>query len=105
MPLISYAQQLSDLAAADPAHLAVTDPERTVTRAELESQANRTAHALAAQGVVTGDLVTIGLPNSVEFVATVVACWKLGATPQPVSARLPRRELDAFIELAATRVV
>jgi bile acid-coenzyme A ligase len=105
VPLISYAQQLSDLAAADPAHLAVTDPDRSVTRAALEVQANRTAHALAAQGVVTGDLVTIGLPNSVEFVATVVACWKLGATPQPVSARLPQRELDAIIELAAPRVV
>jgi bile acid-coenzyme A ligase len=105
VPLISYAQQLTNLAAADPAHLALTDPERTVTRAELEVQANRTAHTLAARGVVTGDLVTIGLPNSVEFVATVIACWKLGATPQPVSARLPQRELDAIIELASPRVV
>jgi bile acid-coenzyme A ligase len=103
--LISYAQQLSNLAAADGAHLAVTDEHESVTRAELESIANRTARALAAQGVVQGDLVTIALPNSVAFVATAIACWKLGATPQPVSARLPRRELEAIIELAAPRVV
>jgi bile acid-coenzyme A ligase len=103
--LISYAQRLRDHALADPDHLALTTPTGSVTRAELESLANRTARALAARSVVAGDRVTIGLPNSVEFVATTIACWKLGATPQPISSRLPKRELDAIIELAAPRVV
>ncbi|MDQ1447768.1 MAG: bile acid-coenzyme ligase, partial [Actinomycetota bacterium] len=66
---------------------------------------NRTARALASKGVGQDDLVTIALPNGVAFVATTIACWKLGAIPQPVSARLPARELDAIIELAAPRVV
>jgi bile acid-coenzyme A ligase len=105
MALISYQQRLRDHAAADPEHLAVTDEQQTVTRAELESLANRTARALAARGVTQGDMVTIGLPNSVAFVATTIACWKVGATPQPVSSRLPPRELDAIIELARPRVV
>lgn len=105
MALISYPQRLANHAAADPGHPAVTDPVRTVTRAELESLANRTARALAALGVVAGDRVTIGLPNSIEFVATVLASWKVGATPQPISSRLPRRELDAIVELAQSRVV
>ena len=43
MPQISYAQRIADHAAADPDHLAVTDQQRTVTRAELEALANRTA--------------------------------------------------------------
>jgi bile acid-coenzyme A ligase len=103
--LISYAQRLHDQAAADPDHLAVTDEWRSITRGELDRLANRVARALAAQGVVQGDRVTIALPNSVEFVATMVACWNLGATAQPVSARLPERELDAIIELASPRVV
>ncbi len=76
-----------------------------VTRAELEALVNRTARALAAKGVGPDDLVTIALPNGVAFVATTIACWKLGAVPQPVSARLPKRELDAIIELAGSRVV
>src|SRR5215831_9594158 len=88
-----------------PNRLAVTDPTRTVTRAELEAQSLATAHELARRGVVAGGNVTIALPNSVAFVATTIACWKLGATPQPVSARLPKRELDAIIELAKPRVV
>jgi bile acid-coenzyme A ligase len=103
--LISYAQRLHDQAEADPDHLAVTDEWRSITRRDLDRLANRIARALAAQGVVQNDRVTIALPNSVEFVATMIACWNLGATVQPVSARLPERELDAIIGLASPRVV
>jgi bile acid-coenzyme A ligase len=105
MPTVSYAQRLADHAAADPDHLAVTDELRSVTRRELESLANRTARAFAERGVGAHDMVTIALPNSVEFIAAVCAAWKLGATPQPVSSRLPKRELDAIIELAAPTVI
>jgi bile acid-coenzyme A ligase len=105
VPLVSYPQRLVDLAAADPERPCVTDEHRTVTRAQFDALATRTARALAERGVATGDLVTIALPNCVEFLATVVACWKLGATPQPVSARLPRRELEAIIELGQPKAV
>ncbi|MCU1466533.1 MAG: putative fatty-acid--CoA ligase, partial [Actinomycetia bacterium] len=104
MALISYPHRLADHVANDPDHPALTVDaagQHTLTRAELEALATRTARALAAQGVVQHDLVTIALPNSAAFVATTIACWKLGAVPQPVSARLPERELEAIIELAA----
>jgi len=105
MALISYAQRIADHAARDPEHLAVTDETRSIARGELERLANRIARELASMGVVQGDFVTIALPNGIEFVAVVVACWKLGATPQPVSSRLPKRELDALVELANPRVI
>ncbi|HEV7525457.1 MAG TPA: AMP-binding protein, partial [Acidimicrobiia bacterium] len=115
MTLISYPQRLAQHVAADPDHPALTvltagmttggDDDGTITRAELEALTNRTARALVAKGVEQDDLVTIALPNSIAFVATTIACWKLGAVPQPVSARLPKRELEAIIELAAPRVV
>ncbi len=75
------------------------------SRSELHQDTNRLAHALAARGVTRGDRVTVALPNSVEFVELCWACWKLGATPQPVSSRLPRHELDAVIALAQPRVL
>ncbi|MDP9333270.1 MAG: AMP-binding protein [Actinomycetota bacterium] len=105
MALISYPQRLADHVASDPDHPALSYEQRTVTRAELEALANRTARVLASKDVGQDDLVTIALPNGVAFVATTIACWKLGAIPQPVSARLPERELDAIIELAAPRIV
>ncbi|SOC49666.1 bile acid-coenzyme A ligase [Blastococcus aggregatus] len=67
---------------------------------ELDRRTNRLARALLARGVVLGDLVTIGLPNSVEFVEACVACWKVGAVPQPVSAAMPPLELQGIVELA-----
>ncbi|MBN1092883.1 AMP-binding protein [Blastococcus sp. TML/M2B] len=67
---------------------------------ELDRRTNRLARALLARGVVLGDLVTIGLPNSVEFVEACVAAWKIGAVPQPVSAALPPLELQGVVELA-----
>src|SRR4051794_36505102 len=100
MPLLSYAARLAALADADPDHLAVTDEQRSVTRRQLEDAAEVTAQSWAAEGIGQDDVVTIALPNSVEFIVATVACWKLGAVPQPVSARLPKAELEAIIELA-----
>jgi bile acid-coenzyme A ligase len=105
MPIVSFAQRLADLAAADPGRPAVTCGRDRLTRRELESTANRLARDLASRGVTTGDMVTVALPNSVAWFVAYVACWKLGAVPQPVSAKLPRRELDAIVELARPRVV
>src|SRR6202012_3924942 len=39
------------------------------------------------------------LPNSIEWIQAAVACWKLGAVPQPLSARLPAAELQGLLDL------
>lgn len=91
---------LDRLAAEDPGAPAVTCAGATLSRAELSKASNRYARALAELGVTAGDLVTIGLPNGIEFYVATVAVWKIGATPQPVSARLPAAELAAVIEVA-----
>ncbi|MDW5595791.1 AMP-binding protein [Conexibacter stalactiti] len=96
---------LSAVAAAAPSRPAVTCGERTVTRAQLEAQANRLAHAYAARGVRQGDVVTVALPNGIEFFEACYAIWKLGATPAPVSARLPERELREVVALADAALV
>jgi bile acid-coenzyme A ligase len=105
MALISFPHQLSLLAAAAPDRLAVVCGGRTLTRMELDRAANRLARDLAARGVGLGDFVTVALPNSIEWFVSYVAIWKLGAIPQPVSAKLPPRELAAIVELAAPKVV
>lgn len=78
---------------------------RTVTRAELESWTNRLARAYANLGVHRGDYVTVALPNSIEWVAAVVATWKLGAIPQPLSARLPDVEYGHLLDLRGRALV
>jgi bile acid-coenzyme A ligase len=105
VPRVSFARRLTDLADADPDHPAVSCGEARLTRRQLDDRASALARDLAARGVVTGDMVTIALPNSVEWFVAAAAAWKLGATPQPVSARLPGPELRAIVELADPRVV
>ena len=76
-----------------------------MTRSELQTGADDLARELAAGGVGEGSMVSIALPNSVDWFVAAVAAWKLGAIPQPLSSRLPRRELEAIVELADPAVV
>jgi bile acid-coenzyme A ligase len=93
------------MAAADPDAAMVTAGGRTWTRSEMAARSNQLARRLQALGVKPGDMVTIGLPNGVTFYQAVMATWKLGAVPQPVSYRLPPGELQALIEVADPAVV
>ncbi len=103
--MISFGAKLAQHAAQRGDQPAVTCGPETLTYGQLHRLSNRVAHGLAAKGVKAGDLVTVGLPNSVGFVAACYGIWKLGATPQPVSFRLPQGELQAIIDLAGAPLV
>jgi bile acid-coenzyme A ligase len=98
-PVPPIGTQISALAALAPDEPAVTCDGLTITRAELDRSTNRLARAYADRGVGVGDYVTMVLPNSVEWIQAAVACWKLGAVPQPLSARLPAAELEDLLQL------
>jgi bile acid-coenzyme A ligase len=98
-PIPPIGSQTAALAAMDPDRPAVSCEGNTLTRAELDRSTNRLARAYAERGVGVGDYVTILLPNSVEFVQAALACWKLGAVPQPLSGRLPAAELQGLLDL------
>ncbi|OJZ70417.1 AMP-dependent synthetase [Mycobacterium paraffinicum] len=98
-PVPPIGTQIAELAALAPDEPAVTCDGLTLTRAELDASTNRLARAYADRGVGVGDYVTMVLPNSVEWIQAAVACWKLGAVPQPLSARLPDAELQGLLDL------
>ena len=83
----------------DPTRVAVHFQDDAITYGDLDRWANRLARAYADRGVGFGDLVTIALPNGIEFYAAAFAAYKLGAIPQPLPHRLPRPERDALIDL------
>lgn len=103
--MISFGAKLKQHARTQPDAPAVTCGDETLTYGQLHRRSNRIARGLQSLGVKAGDLVTVGLPNSVGFVEACHAIWKLGATPQPVSFRLPKGELQAIIELANVPLV
>ena len=104
-PTPPIGSQISALAELAPDAPAVTCDGRTLTRAELDATTNRLARAYQELGVGVGDYVTIVLPNSIEFLQATIACWKLGAVPQPLSARLRDAEFEAIRELRPSALV
>lgn len=102
---VSLSQRFKQLATTASDREAVTCGNETLTYAELHRRTNIVARGLLAAGVKLGDLVTVGLPNGIGFVEACWGLWKIGATPQPVSFRLPLAELKAIAELAETPIV
>src|SRR5437660_2018331 len=93
------------LAQTDPSRAAITCGQLTISRAELEARTNRLARAYRDLGVRQDSFVTIGLPNGIEFLEATLAAWKLGATPQPMSSRLPAAACRAIANLANPSLV
>ena len=93
------------LAEQQPDLPAITCEGETVLWEHLEPRTNRLADTFARLGVGQGDFVTIGLPNGIAFYETCIAAWKLGATPQPISSRLPERERDEIVALVKPALV
>ena len=67
--------------------------DRSVTYAELEARSNRLAHHLAANGVGERQHVAIYSYNSIEFVETMLAAYKIRAVPINVNYRYVEEEL------------
>ncbi|MBJ22611.1 MAG: AMP-binding protein [bacterium] len=105
MPIYSYGRALTLNAERNPDAVAFILEGQSATFGELDASSNRRARAFARLDVSEGDFVTIALPNSLEFVESLFACWKLGATPQPISARLPEVERSAIIELVDPKLI
>jgi bile acid-coenzyme A ligase len=83
----------------------ITTETEVVRWGEFEERCNRRAHQLASAGVSAGDFVSIILPNGCAFYEATFAAWKLGATPNPISAKSPAPERDALLSLVRPRAI
>lgn len=81
-----------------PERVAVICGERRRTFGELEERANRLAHHLAAQGIGAGAHVGIYSRNSVEYVETMTALFKLRAVPININYRYTADELGYIFD-------
>jgi long-chain acyl-CoA synthetase len=70
---------------------------RRFNYADFDAAVNRTAALLASQGVQKGDVVSLLMPNSAEYVIAYFACWKLGVLAGPINSLLKPDELVYII--------
>lgn len=85
--------------------LAIIYPEECLAWAELERRANRRARLYRSMGVGLNDFVTLALPNGPDFHEALFAIWKLGATPNILSSRLPTHEFLSILKVVKPSLV
>ena len=103
MALIERYQELG--IASILAHRATIDPQRTfllhdsrrVTFGELDQEAEALAAAFHNLGIEAGDRIALILPSCPEFVASMMAAAKLGATIVPLDPLLTEAELQYML--------
>lgn len=88
-----------------PERLVVVEGEQSLSFQQVDAQSAALAAAFAELGVDTGDRVAVNLPNSVEWVVTLMACAKLGATVVPISPQLNIHELRYQLRHAEVSLV
>jgi long-chain acyl-CoA synthetase len=79
--------------------------KRQFTYKQFEAAIMRTARMLAANGVRKGDVVSLLLPNSVEYVIAYFACWQLGALAGPINSLLKSQEIAYVIANSEARAL
>ncbi|HEV7858859.1 MAG TPA: long-chain-fatty-acid--CoA ligase [Pyrinomonadaceae bacterium] len=70
---------------------------RSYTYKEFERAVNRAVMMLASRGIQKGDVVSLLMPNSVEYVIAYFACFKLGALAGPINSLLKPQEIAYVI--------
>jgi long-chain acyl-CoA synthetase len=78
---------------------------RQFSYAEFDAAVHRTAVLLASQGIEKGDVVSLLMPNSAEYIIAYFACWRLGALAGPVNSLLKPHELVYIISNSEAKVL
>jgi acyl-CoA synthetase (AMP-forming)/AMP-acid ligase II len=94
---------LARRAAAHPDREAIVDHRHRVTYGELLARVDRTAAALQQLGLRPGDVVTIQLPNWVEFAYVFFACERIGAVANQIGPDFRSREVEYIVQFSGSR--
>jgi non-ribosomal peptide synthetase component E (peptide arylation enzyme) len=94
---------LARRAAAHPDREAVVDHRHRVTYRELLERVDRTAAGLQRLGLGPGDVVTIQLPNWVEFAYVFFACERIGAVANQIGPDFRSREVEYIARFSESR--
>jgi acyl-CoA synthetase (AMP-forming)/AMP-acid ligase II len=78
---------------------------RRFTYREFDAAVNRAANMLSSHGVGRGDVVSLLLPNSAEYVIAYFACFKLGALAGPVNSLLKPEEMAYVVGNSETKLL
>ncbi len=93
------------VAAPDKIFLLSEADKRQFTYREFEAVVKRVAGMLWANSVRKGDVVSLLLPNSVEYVIAYFACWQIGALAGPINSLLKAQEIAYVISNSEAKLL
>ena len=99
----TFSQILARQAAAHPEREVLVDGRHRVTYGELKARVDRGAAKLGALGIGRGDVVTIQLPNCVEFAYVFFALERLGAVANQIGPDFRSREVEYINRFSESR--
>ena len=99
----TFFELFSDRVATHPDRECLVDARERLTYAQLNDRILRTAAFLKAQGIGRGDVVTIQLPNRVEFAYVFFALELLGAIANKINPDFRAREVEFVLQFAGSK--
>ncbi|MDY5784877.1 AMP-binding protein [Corynebacterium sp.] len=95
---------LGDLSPDDAALPAITELSTgvTATYGELKDRVESIAGALAERGVGPGDVVTLQVPNSINFAAALLGIMRTGATVNPVGMLMNQADVEHIVHASGS---
>jgi len=78
---------------------------RKFSYAEFQSAVSRTAAMLMSHDIGKGDVVSLLMPNSVEYIIGYFACWRLGALAGPVNSLLKEHEIEFVMNNSEAKAI
>jgi acyl-coenzyme A synthetase/AMP-(fatty) acid ligase len=105
---MNFARDVVD--AADPARVALVELARDGSRrewtfADVAERSARLAGTLVARGIGRGDVVLTLVGNRPEWVLTMVACFRIGATVLPCTEQLRAKDLRLRLDAVDPKLV
>lgn len=87
------------------AHLAIEAGAESLSYADLQQQALRTAKALIAHGIAPGDKVAIWAPNSAQWIIAALGIHHAAAVLVPINTRMKGQEASFVLAASGARVL
>lgn len=104
-PGASVHELFAEVAAARPEAIAVVDPERSLSYAELDRRSNQLARHLRDAGVGRDVVVGLCVPRSAQTLVALLGILKAGGAYLALEAGYPRQRLAFMLEDASVPVL
>lgn len=93
------------VAASNPHDIAYEYQDKSINYTKLNSYANGIASCLHDKGVLVGDRVGVYFERSIDYIATILAIFKIGAIYVPLDSGYPAEYVSTIIKDADIKLI